>query len=242
MIIERNEVASAPRRLLFTISLLQTNHSRKGTRYRVGSSPFVIGRSESCALSMSSRSVSRKHCVILFNDSEVLVRDLDSRNGTQVSGEAIPPEIPRQLAHHDELRIGKYSFRVSIRDATTRRPYRPQLIDQSTLSGPTVVPADQTKGAEQLLSELDDLATRLEVRRDGEAELLRSATMTETAEDPTKESDSGKDKSVDTKQSSPSPKPEAPEQPQGIPEHLRPKQPKDSQAAAAKALKNLFVR
>ena len=108
--------------------------------------------------------------MIIYNDSDVLIRDLNSRNGTYVDGERVSAEVPRQLSHHNLLRIGKYTFRISIRDAETRRPHRPELIDLSTLSGPQVVPTEQTKGAAQLLSELDDLASKLDVRRADEKE------------------------------------------------------------------------
>ncbi|MCA9138343.1 MAG: FHA domain-containing protein [Planctomycetales bacterium] len=248
---------------MFTISILQTSGSRKGNRYRVDSSPFVIGRDEQCELVFPSRTISRKHCVIIFNDSDVLIKDLGSRNGTFVDDEQIPPDVPRQLAHHNRLWLGKYTFRVSIRDINTNRPHRPELIDLSTLSGPLVVPSEKAKGAAQLLSELDDLAARLDVkptmnqpiagadestaesaskvRPDAETRHLKPsvdkvAPDAENGEQPTK---------VATDSSTDEPDSETVEVqsgPQKIPNHLRPKGPKDSQSAAAKALKNLFLK
>lgn len=224
--------------------------------------------------------MSRKHCVIIYNDSDVLIRDLNSRNGTYVDGERIPAEVPRQLSHHNLLRIGKYTFRISIRDAETRRPHRPELIDMSTLSGPKVVLTEQTKGAAQLLSELDDLASKLDVRRADEeqstpakavgdaskpAPKKRQEDAPEVADDSrdltefmnagvgddsdeqstvmlsSADEDDGVDSTEDSSEGE-SQDTKAAKKPNKLPEHLRPKGPKNSQSAAADALKNLFVR
>ncbi|OUT57202.1 MAG: hypothetical protein CBB71_16185 [Rhodopirellula sp. TMED11] len=150
---------------MFNISLLQTNGNGKGTRYRVSKSPFVIGRHESCDLTLPSRTVSRQHCTVVFDNSTVILRDLGSRNGTQVEGVVLNPEQPVALAHHAMVQVGEYSFRVSVRDAKTKQPYVPAEVDLSTVSGAIVSP--QHKGADKLLSELDELASRLDLFDEG---------------------------------------------------------------------------
>ncbi|WP_182870237.1 FHA domain-containing protein [Stieleria mannarensis] len=249
---------------MFTITLLQTNGSRKGTRYHIESSPFLIGRGDDCDLAFTSRSVSRKHCTIVFDDDNVLIRDLQSRNGTVVDGDAVAPDVPRQLSHHDKLRIGKYTFRISIRDRETREPHRPELIDLSTLSGPGIVPQDDVKGAAQLLSELDELAARLDQPSDDKTEPVVKASGKAASKEPDRvatnspageDSDDASTQSGEADESDESTSvsradgkraKESEDEPstdtKKLPPHLRPKGPKDSQSAASAALKNLFVR
>lgn len=256
---------------LFKITLLQTNGSRQGVRYEIDSSPFVIGRNEQCDIAFTSRSVSRKHCMIVFNDTDVLIKDLSSRNGTLVGDEPISPNAPQQLSHHDTLRIGKYTFRISIRDAESRQPYRPELIDLSTLSGPVIGGTDQHKATAQLLDELDAIASKLDLQHDSDTQSASEGWKTKTRQlppsaakkkppvtnDPAGAADDEESSMIEqvetrvdrptdagTAKSSDGETPEghAENAPKKIPEHLRPKGPKDSQSAASAALRNLFVR
>ncbi|QDV45350.1 FHA domain protein [Stieleria neptunia] len=207
----------------------------------------------------SSRSVSRKHCSIAFNDSGVLIQDLGSRNGTVVEGELIEVGVARQLGHHDHLKIGKYTFRVSIRDQVTGKPHYPTPRERSTRSGP---PAETSNGAAQLLFELDELASDLGASQGSESPLLRRSAATdgprEGEDDPVESAESeqsdqsssaspgqGDDDAtpstakldvsdVDSEKTSP--------ESGKLPDHLRPKRPRDSQSAASAALRNLFMR
>ena len=72
---------------------------------------FVIGRAEECNLRVNSEAISRQHCVICFDNQEVLIRDLGSRNGTYVNGERL--EAPRRLVLGDQLRVGPLEFLVT---------------------------------------------------------------------------------------------------------------------------------
>ncbi|MBI2477325.1 MAG: FHA domain-containing protein [Planctomycetia bacterium] len=52
---------------------------------------FLIGRGDDCHMRPKSEAISRNHCAILINDDEdeVIIRDLNSRNGTYAS--VLPP-------------------------------------------------------------------------------------------------------------------------------------------------------
>jgi pSer/pThr/pTyr-binding forkhead associated (FHA) protein len=182
---------------LFNISLLQTNGNGKGTRHRVTKSPYVIGRHESCDLTLPSRTVSRQHCTVVFDDSSVILRDLESRNGTEVEGAALNPEQPVPIAHHSMVQVGEYSFRVSVRDAKTKKPYVPAEVDLSTVSGALVSP--QHKGTDKLLSELDELASRLDLFDNG-AENPETRTRELTPEEARSARKEAKDKQAQEKQ------------------------------------------
>lgn len=57
-----------------------------GTVYDLTLERTSVGRSHANTVIISDRFVSAKHCDILVNGSEVIVRDLGSRNGTLVNG------------------------------------------------------------------------------------------------------------------------------------------------------------
>lgn len=74
---------------------------------------FLIGRADDCHLRPKSDAISRNHCVILVSDDEVVVRDLNSRNGTLVNGESVKGD--RVVATGDVLKIGKIEFELAIK-------------------------------------------------------------------------------------------------------------------------------
>lgn len=251
---------------VFKIQLLHTNGSRKGKRHAVDVSPFVIGRHESCQLQFETRTISRKHCAILIEDDRVVVRDLKSRNGTAVDGEKVSPGESVELWHHCVLNIGKYAFRISIRDKETNQPFRPELVDLTTLSGQKIPEMARSGNARQLLTELEDLATRLdpdeadpifESTISSEDDLVRGGSADDSVGSPDdtmeQEPDAGDsdDSTVmlnadsvvddDSKLLEESLEDDS-KGPGKLPDHLKPKGPKDSQDAAAAALKNLFVK
>ena len=63
-----------------------TNGEFDGTVYGLTLEKTSVGRSHTNTVVICDRFVSAKHCDILVNGSEVIVRDLGSRNGTFVNG------------------------------------------------------------------------------------------------------------------------------------------------------------
>ena len=74
----------------------------------------TIGREASNEIAITDPSVSRKHCLVSWQDGRFRVRDLDSRNGTLVNGAAIEQ---RDLQHGDEIAAGDSSFLFLLEDA-----------------------------------------------------------------------------------------------------------------------------
>ena len=58
---------------------------------------LLLGRQAECDVQLNSRKVSRRHCVIAQINDYLVVRDLDSTNGTRLNG---------QLADEAELKDG----------------------------------------------------------------------------------------------------------------------------------------
>jgi pSer/pThr/pTyr-binding forkhead associated (FHA) protein len=71
--------------------------------------PTVIGRSRSAGLTIAHPMISRKHCELFANDGALMVRDLDSLNGTLVGGRRVKRAA---LAPEAEFSVGPITFRV----------------------------------------------------------------------------------------------------------------------------------
>ena len=66
-----------------------------------------IGRDQDNDICVESRSVSRRHCVIQRKDAQLVIRDLDSRNGTFVND---VPVKERALRRGDQIGVGDSVF------------------------------------------------------------------------------------------------------------------------------------
>ncbi len=65
---------------------------------------LVAGRGETCDLSLSDADLSREHVEVRSDLDGVVLRDLGSKNGTQVNER---PVVERRLRDGDEIRIGR---------------------------------------------------------------------------------------------------------------------------------------
>lgn len=77
---------------------------------------FLIGRGDDCHMRPKSEAISRNHCAILINedDDEVVLRDLNSRNGTYLNGEKISADMP--IDSGDHLQLGRLEFEIVVKD------------------------------------------------------------------------------------------------------------------------------
>jgi hypothetical protein len=73
----------------------------------------TIGRREYCDLVLAHATVSGEHCVIHLQKGEIIIRDLNSRNGTLVNGQ---PVSQQGLAHGDEIDLGVYRLRLFVQN------------------------------------------------------------------------------------------------------------------------------
>lgn len=104
--------------------LLKGSHA--GREVKLPTPKCLIGRNEDCHLKPQSEAVSRRHCVIITTDSEVMIRDLNSRNGTHVNGEKITGDTV--LLHGDIVKVGPLEFEMLI-EHTAARIKRPKVSD-----------------------------------------------------------------------------------------------------------------
>lgn len=76
-----------------------------------GQKRFVIGRERTCDVVLLSPRVSREHAEILFDDTGVILNDLNSSNGTFFEGERI---TARELSDGDEVTFGNEAVRFHL--------------------------------------------------------------------------------------------------------------------------------
>ena len=96
-------------------------------------SKLVLGRRESCDISLKFANVSGQHCRMSLESGYWFVRDLNSRNGTKVDGRRI---FRKRLDPGCVLSIAKHDFNVE---------YNPQLL------GAFGTPPPDDDDAEELL-------------------------------------------------------------------------------------------
>lgn len=71
----------------------------------------TIGRVEDNAFQIAEPSVSSRHCEILLQGGEVLVKDLNSTNGTFINGEKITERV---LKPGQTLRLGNVELKLEV--------------------------------------------------------------------------------------------------------------------------------
>lgn len=79
--------------------------------FPVPSLPVTIGRGEEAKVRIPLASISRKHCELMDDDDELVVKDLGSSNGTYVNAERVKR---RELIPGDLLAVGPVVFVIRI--------------------------------------------------------------------------------------------------------------------------------
>jgi hypothetical protein len=70
----------------------------------------TVGRQQGCQIRIGSAQVSRKHCELFESQGRLVVKDLDSSNGTFVDGQRV--EGQQALEPGQTLSVGSIVFRV----------------------------------------------------------------------------------------------------------------------------------
>ena len=81
-----------------------------GRSYELKVEKTTVGRVSDNAFEIPEASVSSHHAEILLRGSEVIVRDLDSTNGTFINGQQVTGEAP--LKPGQILRLGTIEMRL----------------------------------------------------------------------------------------------------------------------------------
>src|SRR5262245_13030201 len=100
--------------------------SNAGKEFKIPTPKCLIGREEGCHIRSQNEAISRKHCVIITTENEVVVRDLKSRNGTFVNDERVADEAV--LLSGDILKVGPLEFELMI-EQSVAKPKLPKVAD-----------------------------------------------------------------------------------------------------------------
>src|SRR5947209_5937694 len=84
-----------------------------GATFKLESDETSIGRDATNGICLPGGWVSRKHCAIRKKASDIVIRDLESRNGTFVNG---IPVSEHTLVHGDLIAVGDSCFRFLVSD------------------------------------------------------------------------------------------------------------------------------
>ncbi|HLG20921.1 MAG TPA: DUF4388 domain-containing protein [Bdellovibrionota bacterium] len=72
---------------------------------------LTVGRSEECDIFLGEKKISRKHCQLTVSSDGVLIRDLQSTNGTLLNGKKISEAA---VESDDKIKVGTSVFQVTI--------------------------------------------------------------------------------------------------------------------------------
>ncbi len=117
--------------------LLGTKPPVKGLRHVLVDGVHVVGRAETCELSIADGSISREHARITVERKRVSLRDLGSFNGTFVNEEAV--SVSTVLRHRDEVRFGDARFDVFVPKQLASRPPETPILKRLSGSMPVKV-------------------------------------------------------------------------------------------------------
>lgn len=92
-------------------ALVITSGKLKGKVLKVPEHEVTIGRGEECDLRIPSSEISRVHCKLWSNERGIVVKDLDSKNGTYVNGMVIYRVT--LMNPGDKLRVGPLECEVA---------------------------------------------------------------------------------------------------------------------------------
>ncbi|PYX94321.1 MAG: sigma-54-dependent Fis family transcriptional regulator [Acidobacteria bacterium] len=93
--------------------LVAINGPLKESTFVLPTDDVSVGRDPLNLLYINDPSVSRRHCVLTHEGGGIKIRDLESRNGTQVNGASIKEQT---LKHGDQLAIGDSVFLYLVGD------------------------------------------------------------------------------------------------------------------------------
>lgn len=123
--------ARSPKDRAYLIVLAGSN---VGEMYRVEGAEIVIGRASGATIRLNDDGISRRHARLLQMDSQVLIEDLNSSNGTMVNGEHVT-----RLALHDgdKIRLGsttilKFTYHDHLDESFQQQMYDAALRDALT--------------------------------------------------------------------------------------------------------------
>ena len=141
------------------VKLIVVGGKHAGRAIPIAGPKFVIGRAPDCQLRPGSDLVSRHHCQLDVEPGRVVLRDLNSRNGTLVNDQ--PIREPYVVRNGDRIKIGPLEFQVELTVSVGGKK-KPKVQSVSEAAARTVQSAaratDEDFDIEKLLGDDDSSA------------------------------------------------------------------------------------
>jgi pSer/pThr/pTyr-binding forkhead associated (FHA) protein len=97
----------------FQASVVIVQGYAEGMEYLLTREYTVIGRDKEADIALKDSLVSRQHVAILYRDGNYTLKDLESTNGTRMSGTLIKQA---DLRHGDKFRVGDTTLQFILED------------------------------------------------------------------------------------------------------------------------------
>lgn len=102
----------APAPAKYSLSFTVVTGSEPGKRFKLGfNDSAVIGRASDCDLSLNDSEISSRHAEIKFDKGILVIKDLNSMNGTLING--VPIHTLHYLQDGDQILIGRTELRLN---------------------------------------------------------------------------------------------------------------------------------
>jgi pSer/pThr/pTyr-binding forkhead associated (FHA) protein len=95
------------------VELIILDHYARQTRCMLPSLPAVLGRNEHAEVMLTDPWVSHEHCKLLQHEGQVIVRDLDSKNGVFMHGVRV---LEAEVHSGDCLTLGRTEITIRYRE------------------------------------------------------------------------------------------------------------------------------
>ncbi len=90
----------------------ESGDGKKVTQTITDGESILIGSDDQCRMCLPDTSVSPKHCLVRFQDSEVTLQDWCSENGTHINGE--PIDGVSIISPDDRVQLGIYRLTFAL--------------------------------------------------------------------------------------------------------------------------------
>jgi pSer/pThr/pTyr-binding forkhead associated (FHA) protein len=104
----------------FQASLVILQGYARGMEYLIQKESTVLGRDKSADIALKDPKISRQHASILYHDGRYSLKDLNSTNGTLISGARVQQT---DLSHGDKFRIGDTTLQFILQDTGTVKTF-----------------------------------------------------------------------------------------------------------------------
>ena len=141
-----------------TVTLITFGKKGNAKSFELSRPTTVIGRKTDADLRIPLGDISRAHCELVLTNGSVMLRDLDSSNGTFVNGTQV---TETKLSAGDRIRVGPVTFTVQIdgQPAEVKPPSEPSTPAKKSegSKAKTVAPARDDASDDFDIEDMEDL-------------------------------------------------------------------------------------